>query len=118
MLHSGPVTPQLERVTVNYLPKNVAPDFDEVNVQSGVRYQPVARPGGVEITLSTNPSGSPSQPKFEPPPPSVHDTDSIGIRWTVMTITTTRWCMPFFIVEMAKLAGFCERKSSRQVLLV
>jgi hypothetical protein len=83
VLHDGPVTPQLERVTVNYLPKNVAPDFDEVNVQSGVRYQPVARPGGVEITLSTNPSGSPSQPKFEPPPPSIHDTDSIGIRWMV-----------------------------------
>jgi hypothetical protein len=83
VLHSGPVTPQLEMVTVNYLPKNVAPDFDEVNVQSGVRYQPVARPGGVEITLSTNPSGGPSQPKFEPPPPSIHDTDSIGIRWTV-----------------------------------
>jgi sugar lactone lactonase YvrE len=83
VLHSGPVTPQLESVTVNYLPKNVAPDFDEVNVQSGVRYQPAARPGGVEITLSTNPSGSPSQPKFEPPPPSIHDADSIGIRWTV-----------------------------------
>ena len=83
VLHSGPVTARLESVTVNYLPKNIAPDFDDVTAQSGVRYQPVSRPGGLEITLSTNPVNNPSQPRFEPPPPSVHDADSVGIRWTV-----------------------------------
>jgi hypothetical protein len=83
VLHSGSVAPQLDSVTVNYLPKNVAPDFDDVTVQSGVRYQPVPRPSGIEITLSSNPSGNSSQPKFEPPPPSIHDADSVGIRWTV-----------------------------------
>ena len=83
VLHSGPVAPRLESVTVNYLPKNVAPDFDDVTVQSGVRYQAVPRPSGIEITLSTNPSSNPSQPKFEPPPPSIHDADSIGVRWSI-----------------------------------
>jgi WD40 repeat protein len=83
VLHSGSVAPRLESVTVNYLSKNVAPDFDDVTVQSGVRYQPVPRPSGIEITLSSNPGGNSSQPKFEPPPPSTHDADSVGIRWTV-----------------------------------
>ena len=83
VLHSGPAAPRLESVTVNYLPKNVAPDFDDVTVQSGVRYQIVPHPSGIEITLSTNPGSNPSQPKFEPPPPSIHDADSIGVRWSV-----------------------------------
>ncbi|HEX4486606.1 MAG TPA: hypothetical protein VH088_10090 [Terriglobales bacterium] len=83
VLHSGSVAPHLDSVTVNYLSKNVAPDFDDVSVQAGVRYQPVPRPSGIEITLSSNPGGNSSQPKFEPPPPSTHDADSVGIRWTV-----------------------------------
>jgi hypothetical protein len=83
VLHSGPNAPHLESVTVNYLPKNVAPDFDDVTVQPGVRYQAAPRPSGIEISLSTNPGSNPSQPKFEPPPPSVHDADSVGLRWSV-----------------------------------
>jgi outer membrane protein assembly factor BamB len=83
VLHSGAVAPRLESVTVNYLSKNVAPDFDDVTVQAGVRYQISPRPSGIEISLSTNPSGLSSQPKFEPPPPSTHDPDSVGIHWTV-----------------------------------
>jgi hypothetical protein len=82
VLHSGPVAPRLDSVTVNYLPKNVPPNFDDVTVQAGVRYQSVQRPTGMEITLSTNPGGG-SQPKFEPPPPSIRDDESIGVRWSI-----------------------------------
>ena len=49
VLHAGNPAPSVDSVLLNYLPKNVAPDFDDVNVQVGVRYQPlpkaVADPG-------------------------------------------------------------------------
>ena len=41
VLRSGDPAPRLESVTLNYLPKNVAPDFDDVTVQAG-RALPVA----------------------------------------------------------------------------
>ncbi len=39
VLRSGDPAPRLDSVMLNYLPKNVAPDFDDVTVQAGVRYQ-------------------------------------------------------------------------------
>ncbi len=82
VLHSGAVAPHLDSVTVNYLPKNVAPDFDDVSIQPGTRYQPMTRPIGIDIGSPTSNSG-PAQPKFDPPPPSIHDADSIGVKWSV-----------------------------------
>ena len=41
VLRSGDPAPRVESVTLNYLPKNVAPDFDDVTVQAG-RALPVA----------------------------------------------------------------------------
>ena len=78
VLHSGDPAPRLDSVILNYLPKNVAPDFDDVTVQSATRYQPTPRPAGTD-------GGAPggSQPHFDTPPPSNHDRDSIGVRWTV-----------------------------------
>ena len=80
VLHAGDPAPRLDTVGLNYLPKNVAPDFDDITIQPGVRYQSMPR-STAEITLST--SGGQPQPKFEAPPPSVHDPDSIGVRWSV-----------------------------------
>jgi WD40 repeat protein len=82
VLHGEAAAPRLESVTVNYLPKNVAPDFDDVSIQAGTRYQPMSRPIGVDITLSS-PGNGPPQPKFDLPPPSIHDADSIGVKWAV-----------------------------------
>ncbi len=39
--------PSVDSVLLNYLPKNVAPDFDDVTVQVGVRYQALPKPAGV-----------------------------------------------------------------------
>ena len=64
----------LDSVLLFYLPKNVAPQVDEVIVQPGFRYQPIPHVTGME-------SQAPGQPRFDPPPPAVRDRDSVGIRW-------------------------------------
>ena len=80
ILHAGAVTPRVESVTVNYLPRNVAPDFDDVTVQAGIRYQSLPK-----VTLPDTPntsSGAP-QPRFDIPPPLLRDRDGIGVKWAV-----------------------------------
>jgi sugar lactone lactonase YvrE len=72
VLHPGDPAPQVDSVTVNYLQKNVAPEFDDVTVTPGVRYQAPPRPIGME----------PGQ-RFDPQPNPIHDHDSIGVKWTV-----------------------------------
>ena len=79
VLHAGSVAPRVDSVLLNYLPKNVAPDFDDVTVQVGVRYQPLPKPAGVPDTSGTS-SGI---PRFDTPPPTTRDRDSIGVKWTV-----------------------------------
>jgi len=79
VLHAGSVAPRVDSVLLNYLPKNVAPDFDDVTVQVGVRYQPLPKPVGVPDTSGTA-SGI---PHFDAPPPTARDRDSIGVKWTV-----------------------------------
>ena len=78
VLRSGDPAPRVESVTLNYLPKNVAPDFDDVTVQVGVRYQSLPKPAGGDIG-----AGSAQQPHFDTPPPTTHDRDSIGVKWSV-----------------------------------
>ena len=76
VLHAGDPAPRVESVTLNYLPKNVPPDFDDVSVQPGVRYQAMPKPPGAEGTGT-------AQPRFEAPPPTMHDRESIGVKWSV-----------------------------------
>jgi outer membrane protein assembly factor BamB len=78
VLHAGSAKPAVESVSLNYLPKNVAPEIDDVSVQVGVRYQPLPKPSAVPV--STDVSGS-SGGHFESPMPSVHDRDAIGVKW-------------------------------------
>ncbi len=74
VLHAGNPAPRVDDVLLNYLPKNVAPEIDEITVQPGYRYQPIPHVTGTEPP-------APGQPRFDPPPPAVRDRDSIGIRW-------------------------------------
>jgi hypothetical protein len=78
VLRSGDPAPRVESVMLNYLPKNVAPDFDDVTVQTGVRYQPLPKPAGTDLS-----AGNPQQPHFDTPPPTTRDRDSIGVKWSV-----------------------------------
>jgi len=77
VLHDG-TKPSVDSVTVNYLPKNMAPEIDDVSVQVGVRYQPLPK---TSLNPSTDLSGS-SGIHFESPVPSTHDRDAIGVKWT------------------------------------
>jgi len=73
VLHSGSPAPRVDSVRINYLPKNVPPEFDEVSVQTGVRYQALPKTTGTDA----------SQQHFDVAPPTTHDKDSIGVRWIV-----------------------------------
>jgi hypothetical protein len=74
VFHAGSPAPRVDDVLLYYLPKNVAPEIDDITVQPGYRYQPIPH-----VTGSEPPA--PGQPRFDPPPPAVRDRDSIGIRW-------------------------------------
>jgi sugar lactone lactonase YvrE len=78
VLHAGSVKPAVNIITLNYLPKNVAPEIEDVSVQMAVRYQPLAKSTG--LSLGTDVSGSTGS-HFESPVPSTHDRDSIGVKW-------------------------------------
>ncbi len=75
VLHAGNPGPRVDSVLLYYLPKNVAPEIDDITLQPGYRYQPVLRVTGTD----SQPSGP---PRFDSPPPSVRDHDQIGIRWS------------------------------------
>jgi hypothetical protein len=78
VLRSGDPAPRVDSVILNYLPKNVAPDFDDVTVQAGVRYSPLPKQAGADLG-----AGGGQQPHFDAPPPTTRDRDSIGARWSV-----------------------------------
>jgi hypothetical protein len=77
VLHAGNTRPSVDSVTLNYLPKNMAPEIEDVTVQSGVRYQPLPKSG---LNLGPDLSGSAGS-HFESPVPSTHDRDAIGVKW-------------------------------------
>jgi len=79
VLHAGSEKPAVNSVILNYLPKNVAPEIDDVSVQMGVRYQPLSKPSG--LSLGSDLSGS-SGGHFDSPVPSSHDRDAIGVKWS------------------------------------
>ena len=58
VLHAGNAKPSVQSVTLNYLPKNVAPEIEDVSVQVGVRYQPVAKTPGQSSTDTGISSGT------------------------------------------------------------
>jgi len=77
VLHAGTAAPGVDSVTLNYLPKNAAPEIDDVIVQVGVKYQAMPKMPG---NIGSDPGAS-SGIHFESPTPSSHDRDSIGVKW-------------------------------------
>jgi sugar lactone lactonase YvrE len=77
VLHAGNPSPRVDAVLLNYLPKNVAPEIDDITVQPGYHYQPIPH-----VTGNEPPGQGQGQPRFDPLPPAVRDRDSIGIRWS------------------------------------
>lgn len=75
VLRAGNPPPRVDDVLLNYLPKNVAPEIDEITVQPGYRYQSTPR-----LTLSDLPV--PGQSHFDSTPTPQRDRDSIALRWS------------------------------------
>ena len=73
VLHSGNPAPQVNSVTINYLPKNVAPEIDEVAVMVGSRY--LANPRSVADVLN---SPQPVNPNL---PNTATDRGFVSINW-------------------------------------
>jgi sugar lactone lactonase YvrE len=72
VLHPGATAPTVESVTLNYLSKNVAPEFDDVTVSPATRFQSQPRPANLE----------PGQ-RFDPQANPTRDRQSVGVKWTV-----------------------------------
>ena len=72
ILHPGASAPRVDSVTLNYLPKNVAPEFEDVSVNVGTRYQVPPRPPNLEAGQ-----------RFDPQPNAIRDRQSIGVKWNV-----------------------------------
>jgi hypothetical protein len=70
VLRPGTVMPVLDNVTVNYLPRNVAPEVDEVTVVAGAR-----------VPTGSHADGGNASSGFETPTPTVKDKRSIAVRW-------------------------------------
>jgi hypothetical protein len=77
VLRASNPAPHVSSVLLNYLPKNVAPQIDDVSVQLAVRYQPAPKPAAENVSVGSTQGGQ----HFEAPVPSTHDRDSIGIKW-------------------------------------
>jgi hypothetical protein len=78
VLHAGATAPSVDSVALNYLPKNAAPEIDDVTVQIGVKYQPLPKISGQGGSDSSGSSGT----RFEGLTPSSRDRDSIGVKWS------------------------------------
>ncbi|MGH7936544.1 MAG: hypothetical protein ACREF8_06015 [Chthoniobacterales bacterium] len=76
VLHAGTTAPRIDSVLVYYLPKNVAPEIDEVTVQPGYRYPAITHAMNSDLANSVS-------PRMElPPPQPSHDRTSIAVHWT------------------------------------
>ena len=71
VLHSGNPAPVIDHVILNYLPKNVAPEVDDVTVLVGARLPPSAH-----TSNTTSESAA-----YESPLPTVPDKHSIAVKW-------------------------------------
>jgi hypothetical protein len=71
VLHSGSPEPTIEHVALNYLPKNVAPEIDDVTVTVGAR-----------VPSSTHTSNTSSEgSSYESPIPTIPDKHVIAVKW-------------------------------------
>lgn len=82
VLHPGTPAATLDSVLVNYLPKNVAPEVDEVYVQPGARFTPVPRQSDQGAPINVGPPATGvAVTRFEMPVPATRDKDYIAVRW-------------------------------------
>ncbi len=85
VLHPGNPPASLDSVLLYYLPQNVAPEVDDVFVQTGASFPSTPRMTAANngpVTVGPPPAGSIPTPRFEASPTALRDRDSIAVRWT------------------------------------
>src|SRR5206468_258016 len=82
VLRPGNPAASIDSVLVNYLPKNVAPQVDEVYVQPGAKFPNVQRQSGDNGPISVGPTGTTAIARFDPPVTATRDKDFVAVRWT------------------------------------
>src|SRR5207253_2346773 len=70
VLRAGNPAPRVDSVVINYLPKNVAPQIDDVTMQVGMRYPQILKPVNVDPAITM------------PPPAPMRDRDAISLKWS------------------------------------
>ncbi|HEY6274314.1 MAG TPA: hypothetical protein VIX19_20200, partial [Terriglobales bacterium] len=70
----------LDEVSINYLPRNVAPVVDDVTVQVGSRYPAQPRGTATEAFVTLGQAQAPGTQL--PPPAATKDRGYIGVRWS------------------------------------
>jgi WD40 repeat protein len=72
----------VDEVSINYLPKNVAPVVDEVVVQTGARFQAQPHVNGPEPIAVNLGQPAPATPRIEAAPTAIKDRSYIAVRWS------------------------------------
>src|SRR6185369_6218810 len=81
VLHPGTPATSLDSVMLNYLPKNVAPQVEDVYVQPGARFAPPSKSSDNLSVQVGPPSGGGSQ-RFESTTTATRDSGYIAVRWS------------------------------------
>jgi sugar lactone lactonase YvrE len=83
VLHPGNPPASIDSVLVNYLPKNVAPEVEEVYVQPGARFSPIPRTMNDATPINVGPPMPGISPaRYDIPPTANRDKDYVAVRWT------------------------------------
>ena len=80
VLHSGTTSPEVEDVRLNYLPRNVAPEVDDVIVMVGSRFQ-IAPRLTTDVGYESMPAPAAQVARPEIIPAVLQDSDYIAVRW-------------------------------------
>ncbi len=82
VLHPGSGRSEVNTVAVNYRSKNVAPVVEDVSVSVGARVTATPKTSGGSSFLFNASSQSSASDRYESPVPTVHDRDSIAVKWS------------------------------------
>ena len=75
---------EVESVSLNYLPKNIAPVIDDISVQVGARITspPTQKPASESVNIPLGNAPAAQTVHFDTPPSAVKDRDYIAVRWS------------------------------------
>jgi len=83
VLKPGDPKAHIDSITLNYRPKNIAPEVDDVTVQVGMRYPAPVRNVTTDRGDAASPGGGTAAPKtYDSMPSPSRDRNSIGVRWS------------------------------------